>query len=123
MPVLHSTNDEHIHALKIRLVQFGKPGRVLLCGFDQQPFLLHRLSKTCGRGKKSRLAVYNPLLRFRSGRFSMKTVRLFVATMTMSACSVALQAQGPQPGVMYKCAADTQMKVAQCSGNPAMCDV
>src|SRR2546427_1342450 len=52
MAILHTSNDECVHALKIRLIQLGEPAGIPLRGFDQQTFLLHRLYKLTG-GRKS----------------------------------------------------------------------
>ena len=42
-PILHTTYDERIHALKVCFVEIREALGILLCRLDQQPFLFHHL--------------------------------------------------------------------------------
>src|SRR5262245_33556638 len=51
VPVVYTTNDKRVNALKVRFVQFSEAAWILLRGFDQQPFLFHCLYKRPGEAK------------------------------------------------------------------------
>src|ERR1041384_1740963 len=51
MTVLHTTDDERVNALEVRLIQICKSSRIPLRGLDQQPFLVHLLYKRVRIGK------------------------------------------------------------------------